>query len=139
AGGPDSGMIRAAAAIRGALGEIGAPNSVVVAPGTVFAKGGAEAEASLAFVSPDSLPDYAPPCPPGAAIPDEEHGLWIRTTEVVGGGSVYDVIGRQGTLIARYHLQPGRVIVGFGPGTVYMGVRDGAGTRLEATLVRVTP
>jgi hypothetical protein len=50
---------------------------------------------------------------------------------------VYDVVNRRGELIDRVKLPPFRVIAGFGPGgIVYMGVRDGTGTRLERAQVR---
>ena len=55
----------------------------------------------------------------------------------MNGGSVYDVINRQGVLIDRIQVPPGRVIAGFGPGgVVYIGVVDGNITRLERARAR---
>ena len=63
---------------------------------------------------------------------DLDGHLWVRTAIVVNGGSVYDVISDKGVLVDRVQVPPRRVIAGFGRGgIVYMGVRDGAGTRLE--------
>jgi hypothetical protein len=83
-------------------------------------------------VAPSDLPDYAPPFAAGAARGDLDGNLWVRTSNVVGGGSIYDVISGKGELLDRVQVPPGRVIAGFGKGgVVYMGVRDGAGVRLE--------
>jgi hypothetical protein len=85
-----------------------------------------------AFVPSSSLPDYAPPFAPGAVKSDLDGHLWVRTSIVVNGGSVYDVISDVGGLIDRVQVPARRVIAGFGRGgIVYMGVRDGAGVRLE--------
>jgi hypothetical protein len=93
--------------------------------------------AGLKFVSPNELPDYRPAFRQGAARGDADGHLWIRTTHVVNGGSVYDVINRQGVLIDRIQVPPGRVIAGFGPGgVVYIGVVDGNITRLERARAR---
>ena len=94
--------------------------------------GGAPTIPPLQFVPPSELPDYAPPFAPGAARGDLEGNLWIRTSNVFGGGSVYDVISHTGELIDRVQMPAGRVIAGFGPGgVVYMGVREATGVRLE--------
>jgi hypothetical protein len=86
----------------------------------------------LQFVSPSELPDYAPPFSAGGVRADYDGNLWVRTTNSMNGGPVYDVIDAKGDLIDRVQLPPGRVIAGFGPGgAVYMGFRDGAGVRLE--------
>jgi hypothetical protein len=85
-----------------------------------------------AFVPSSSLPDYAPPFAPGAVRSDLDGHLWVRTSMVVNGGSVYDVISDQGVLVDRVQVPARRVIAGFGRGgIVYMGVRDGDGVRLE--------
>jgi hypothetical protein len=85
-----------------------------------------------AFVPSSSLPDYAPPFAPGAVRSDLNGHLWVRTSIVVNGGSVYDVISDKGELVDRVQVPARRVIAGFGNGgIVYMGVRDGSGVRLE--------
>ncbi|HVT40264.1 MAG TPA: hypothetical protein VHE78_14580 [Gemmatimonadaceae bacterium] len=86
----------------------------------------------LQFVAPNELPDYAPPFTAGSARGDADGNLWVRTSNVLNGGSVYDVINGKGELIDRVVVPPGRVIAGFGAGgVVYMGVRELAGVRLE--------
>ncbi|MGQ0649038.1 MAG: hypothetical protein ACT4P7_15895 [Gemmatimonadaceae bacterium] len=86
----------------------------------------------LQFVAPNELPDYAPPFGTGAARADLDGNLWIRTTNVVNGGPVYDVVDVRGELIDRVLVPTGRVVAGFGRGgLVYMGVREGSGVRLE--------
>ncbi len=86
----------------------------------------------LQFVSPSEMPDYRPVFRQGASRGDAEGNLWIRTSKMVNGGTVYDVIDSKGELKDRVLVPPGRVIAGFGPnGMVYMGVLDGPITRLE--------
>jgi sugar lactone lactonase YvrE len=83
-------------------------------------------------VPPSDLPDYAPPFTAGSARGDLDGNLWVRTSNVVNGGSVYDVINGKGELIDRVQVPAGRVIAGFGKGgVVYMGVKEGTGVRLE--------
>jgi hypothetical protein len=84
------------------------------------------------FVDPSELPDYAPAFNPGSARADLDGNLWIRTSNVVDGGSVYDIVNPAGELVDRVQMPAGRVISGFGKGgVVYMGVRDGNVTKLE--------
>jgi hypothetical protein len=86
----------------------------------------------LLFAAINEMPDYRPAFRQGAARGDADGHLWIRTSKMVNGGAVYDVISRQGVLIDRIQVPAGRVIAGFGPGgVVYMGVVDGTITRLE--------
>jgi len=88
-------------------------------------------------VALSELPDYRPPFRLAAARGDLDGNLWIRTTKMVNGGAVYDVIDRRGLLIDRIQVPPGRVIAGFGPGgVVYMGVLDGAIARIERARAR---
>ncbi|HVZ49978.1 MAG TPA: hypothetical protein VG916_14420, partial [Gemmatimonadaceae bacterium] len=83
---------------------------------------------------------YAPPFTAGSARGDDDGNLWIRTSNVYDGGSVYDVVNRDGKLVDRVLLPPGRVIAGFGPGVVYMGVRvNDTGVRLEKAPIRTQP
>jgi hypothetical protein len=74
------------------------------------------------------LPDYRPAFLRGSTRADAEGNLWIRTTTLVKGQPVYDVVNRQGTVVDRVQLPPFRTIAGFGPGAVYMAVKDSAGT-----------
>ena len=86
----------------------------------------------LKMVAPNELPDYAPPFNTGAARADMDGNLWVRTSILVNGGPIYDVIDRSGKLVDRVSLPAGRVIAGFGKGgIVYMGVREETGVRLE--------
>jgi hypothetical protein len=87
---------------------------------------------ALQFVPPTELPDYAPPFSAGAVRADRDGNIWIRTSTVVNGGSVYDVVDAKGELVDRVQLPANRVIAGFAPGgVVYMGVREEGGARLE--------
>ncbi|MGQ0703250.1 MAG: hypothetical protein ACT4PM_08980 [Gemmatimonadales bacterium] len=90
------------------------------------------------FVDPKDLPDYKPPFFAGAARADAEGNIWIRTipTRAIPGGPVYDVINRNGELVDRVQVPEGRVVVGFGPGVVYVTSRKGAVTTLEKARVR---
>jgi hypothetical protein len=84
------------------------------------------------LVSPDRIPDYAPPFAPGSTRVDLEGNLWIKTSVAVGGSPLYHVVDRNGRLVDRILVPQGCVVAGFGPhGVVYLGVRDGVGTRLE--------
>jgi hypothetical protein len=91
------------------------------------------------LVSANELPDYAPPFSAGSVRGDADGNLWIRTSNVYNGGSVYDIVNSKGVLTDRVLLPAGRVIAGFGPGVVYMGFRDGEGVRLEAAPIRAQP
>jgi hypothetical protein len=88
--------------------------------------------APLGFVSIDQMPDYRPAFRQGAARGDADGNLWVRTSRMMNGGTVYDVISSKGELKDRILIPPGRVVAGFGPGgVVYMGVVDGDITHLE--------
>ncbi|MHB1313058.1 MAG: hypothetical protein ACYC3L_13665 [Gemmatimonadaceae bacterium] len=91
---------------------------------------------AINFVDPKELPDYRPVFRPGAARADVEGNLWVRTTAPSDAGPIYDVINGKGELVDRVKLPFGRVISGFGPGVVYMGVQDGTSARLEMAKVR---
>lgn len=94
----------------------------------------------IQLVDASQLPDYAPPFGAGATNGDADGNIWVRTSNVYEGGSVYDVVNRDGKLVDRVLLPPGRVIAGFGPGVVYMGVRvDESNVRLERASIRAQP
>lgn len=82
------------------------------------------------------LPDYRPAFRIGSARGDAEGNLWVRTTTPSDAGAIYAVISPNGTLIDRVKVPFGRVIAGFAAGTVYLGVLDGKGARLERASVR---
>ncbi|HVZ48454.1 MAG TPA: hypothetical protein VG916_06705 [Gemmatimonadaceae bacterium] len=89
------------------------------------------------FVDASDLPDYAPPFGLNAVRADADGGLWIQTTVIVDGGSVYDVVNPAGVLTDRVVLPPGRVVAGFGRGgVVYLAVRDGDGVKVERARLR---
>jgi len=78
-------------------------------------------------IEPNEVSDYRPPFPHAATHVDTDGNLWIRTTTVVNGQPVYDLVNRRGELFDRVQLPPFRTIAGFGPGVVYMAVKDAAG------------
>ncbi len=88
------------------------------------------------FVTAHELPDYRPAFRQGAARADADGRLWVRTTAPTDAGAIYDVIDANGLLVERIKLPYGRVIAGFRPGIVYMGVQDEQGARLEKANVR---
>lgn len=94
----------------------------------------------IKMVPPNELPDYAPPFNTGAARADMDGNVWVRTSIIVNGGPIYDVIDNNGKLVDRVSLPAGRVIAGFGKGgIVYMGVRGDTGVHLEQARRSVTP
>jgi hypothetical protein len=90
-------------------------------------------------VGPDlsDLPDYMPPFARGAISADADGRLWIRTSTLVKGQPVYDIVNRNGVLTDRVTLPPFRTIAGFAPGVIYMAVKDSAGVvHLERARVK---
>jgi hypothetical protein len=74
------------------------------------------------------LPDYMPPFAQGGAVrADADGNLWIRTTTMVLGQPVYDIVNRRGALVDRVQLPSFRTIAGFGPGVVYLAMKDATG------------
>ncbi len=87
-------------------------------------------------VEPNDVADYRPAFPHGGTHVDVDGNLWIRTTTIVNGQPVYDLVNRRGELFDRVQLPPFRTIAGFGPGVVYMAVKDAAGVvHLEAARI----
>ena len=84
-------------------------------------------------VDPLDLPDYKPPIATGAVRADMDGNLWIRIVppRPIPGGPVYDIVNRQGELVARYQTPPGYTIVGFGKDkVVFLSMRDAKGIHL---------
>ena len=87
-------------------------------------------------IEPNDVSDYRPPFAHGASRVDADGNLWIRTTTMLNGQPVYDVVDPRGALFDRVQLPPFRTIAGFGPGIVYMAVKDPAGVvHLETALI----
>jgi hypothetical protein len=91
-----------------------------------------------ASVQATDIPDYLPATERGVANyrADAHNRLWIRPKPAAGaprgGGPVYEIVDRAGTLIDRVQLPAGRTLVGFGPGgVVYLTTRDGNATKIE--------
>jgi hypothetical protein len=91
---------------------------------------------AINFVKPKDLPDYRPAFRQGAVRADGQGNLWVRTTAPTDAGPIYDVLNDKGELVDRVKLPFGRVISGFGPGVVYMGVQDEKGARLEMARIK---
>jgi hypothetical protein len=90
-------------------------------------------------MSASELPDYRPPFSGGAARPDADGNLWIRTIQPkpIQGGPVYDIVSRQGELVDRLQLPQGYQPVGFGKGkVVYLQMRDATGVHLARVRLR---
>ncbi len=87
---------------------------------------------TIQLVTLNEMPEVRPAFRPGSALGDADGNLWIRTSKILDGGVVYDVINKRGVLIDRVLTPPRRVIAGFGRGgIVYMCVADGDVARLE--------
>jgi len=91
-----------------------------------------------ASVQTTDIPDYLPATERGVANyrADADNRLWIRPKPAAGaprgGGAVYEIVDRTGTLIDRVQLPTGRTLAGFGPGgVVYLTTRDGNTTKIE--------
>ena len=113
------------------------PIFVMRAPGASQASSGPEQRDHAERARIDDVPDYRPPFRQGATHADRAGNLWIRTNNFVNEQPVYDVVNRAGQLVDRVLLPPFRVIAGFGPGVVFMAVRDSAGgVHVERALIR---
>ncbi|HXT16302.1 MAG TPA: hypothetical protein VN706_11770 [Gemmatimonadaceae bacterium] len=121
----------------------------VVNGGGRSGRGGGDLAPIVAVAPPlSSVFDYVPPFPSQAGGPnlinsgpilnaDADGNLWIRTTNVVAGRPVFDVVSRRGEVIDRVQLPAFRSLAGFGPGVIYMAVKDSAGiVRLERARIR---
>ena len=132
-------------AARSAGGSPGAAPGVVSAGGVAVGRGGGGGGGgggpppALIDGRPalGDVPDYRPAFVRGSTRADADGHLWIRTTTLVNGQPVYDIVNQQGQIIDRVQLPPFRTIAGFGPGAVYMAVKDPAGVvHLERARVK---
>jgi hypothetical protein len=135
----------AAVAVSGSVAPGGAPGGTpsCTPPPTVFFGGGEQPPPTLRQVTvlpASELPDYRPPIASGgSARADLEGNLWIRTVPArrIPGGPVYDVVDRQGEMVARLQLPQGYTLVGFGRGkVVYLSMRDATGMHLARVRLR---
>jgi hypothetical protein len=121
------------------MAAAGGGRTIIMDGGAGGGRGGAPGMAGMTptFVSPSELPDYRPAFSNGAARPDAEGNVWIRTSKYLNGGPVYDIINRKGELTDRVVIPSGRTIIGFGKdGSVYLTYREGTTTKLERAKVR---
>jgi len=138
-GAPGPGAAAAAGQVAGASMTI-----VMRGEGPAAPSAGGPAARSITMPRPtvvkaelSDVPDYRPPFGQGAARADADGRLWVRTSTRVNGQPVYDIVSRQGVVVDRVQLPPFRSIAGFGPGVVYLGVRDSLGTtHLERARIR---
>lgn len=92
---------------------------------------------AIVKAEPGDVPDYRPAFTQGAVRADRDGNLWIRTTTMIDGRPVYDVVNPRGELIDRVQFPAYRTIAGFGRGVVFLGVRDENGvTHLERVRIR---
>lgn len=131
-----------------AVGGGGTMQVTIVAPGGGEGRagggGGGGGPTTVTMTTPKvikaalaDVPDYRPAFRQGSVRADVEGNLWIRTNKMVDGRPVYDVINRSGELTDRLQLPQFRTIAGFGPGVVYLGVRDSSGVmHLERARIR---
>jgi hypothetical protein len=95
--------------------------------------------APLQLVDASELPDYKPPFGAGASRADADGNVWVRLIATKPmPGPVYDIIDRTGKLVDRVVLPPNSAIAGFGPGVVYLAVRDVAAntTHLQRVAIK---
>jgi hypothetical protein len=92
------------------------------------------------LVQASEIPDYLPAVERNQASlrADADNRVWIRPKPAtrIAGGFVFDIADRSGALVDRVQLPAGRTLVGFGPGVVYVTLRDGGATRLEKRAYR---
>jgi hypothetical protein len=85
------------------------------------------------------LPDYRPPFSQGAVRADADGNLWVRTNPAkpTPGGTVFDLVSREGGLIDRLQIPQGYTVAGFGKGKiVYLTMRDQSGIHLARVRLR---
>lgn len=126
----------------GGGGAAMATREVMIA-GAASAGGPGGAAITLPLPSISDVPDYVPAFLPvggqGAARPDADANVWVRTTTpgAAPGNLVYDVINAQGVLVDRVDVPKDMQIIGFAKGgIVYLSQREGYGYRVLKASVR---
>ena len=70
-------------------------------------------------------PEVVPPFQPDALLPAPDGRLWIKRVATSANlNPPYDVVDRQGTLVARVAVEKDVAVVGFGRGVVFTSVAD---------------
>jgi hypothetical protein len=86
---------------------------------------------------PADVPDYRPAFTQGSVRADRNGNLWVRTTTLIDGRPVYDIVNPRGELIDRVQLPEYRTIAGFGNDVIFLGVRDASGNmHIERARIR---
>ncbi|HTR79517.1 MAG TPA: hypothetical protein VMH39_15470 [Gemmatimonadaceae bacterium] len=98
---------------------------------------------STLYPDVSQLPDYRPPFflrSPFDVSADADGNLWIHEglsrINVLGGPPVFDVVNPRAGLFDRVQFPGGTVVVGFGPGVVYLSSRNGATSSLVRARIR---
>lgn len=85
----------------------------------------AQVARTLAEIDPDRFPDQVPPFEVGYAPASPAGDVWLRVSgSGTGNETVFDLVGRSGTLVRRVSVPGSARVVGFGSGTVYLALRD---------------
>lgn len=82
----------------------------------------------------DRIPDFRAPFRSGSVLADRDGNIWTMpaSAQSRSGGVVYDVVNRNGEIVERVEVPPGRSIAEFGPrGTLYVMFKDGEVWRIE--------
>lgn len=91
---------------------------------------------SFEIVEPSALPEFRPAFTAGGIRTDALGRLWIRTSKVIEGGAVYDIVNQNG-LVERVKLPWGRSLAGFlKDGALLLAVQDKTGARIESVSLK---
>jgi hypothetical protein len=86
------------------------------------------AERGVAPAEPEAIRDWPATLPPfltSAVLPGHDGRVWIRRTPRAGDSrTFYDIVSREGTLVARLALGANEHVAGFGRAAVYVITTD---------------
>jgi hypothetical protein len=104
--------------------RMGGGNMVMIAAGGGGGGGGRSGSQTIQMPRPEpddmEWPDVKPPFPVNAARVTPDGALWVQRHVAYGQPQLFDVFDRAGVRIRQVELPPGREIVGFGVGVVYV-------------------